>query len=110
MLWMALLAVTSVSAIDSHENDFDINNGCIQKVGLKDCTIFNRCCEFYCRNRNQQHFCISILGQIQQKHSHCACVSSVGPTKRRRLLRSVDLIIALISIFLVHYIMLGVIV
>ncbi|VDK51360.1 unnamed protein product [Anisakis simplex] len=88
----------------------DINGHCMQKAGLRDCAVFNKCCDFFCRNGDQQHFCLSLLGQIQEKQSYCGCTSGVEAISRRRSSAGIDPTIAVIGLFMCDYILIGLVI
>uniref|UniRef100_A0AC35GTA8 Uncharacterized protein n=1 Tax=Panagrolaimus sp. PS1159 TaxID=55785 RepID=A0AC35GTA8_9BILA len=92
-----------------------INEDCLEKAQSHDCSIFNRCCNYRCKqftgHESKSHFCMAILGQIVTERTECACNSAVSLrthiSDRQGILAKFDLIAGIILIFIIDIVLLS---
>ncbi len=123
-LIMIVYLIKSSSAIVN-----DYTNDCIEKADAHDCNVFNKCCQFRCKQSTNRHqFCMALFGQIQPNNTYCQCnviitavsngasesaelliIGGCGIDRRRRCSSSskIDAIIAIILLFVADMIMLA---
>ncbi|KAI1708228.1 hypothetical protein Ddc_14448 [Ditylenchus destructor] len=108
-----------------------ITNNCLDQSERRDCSVFNRCCDFRCaaamvepgqsplirhNSKNGAHFCMALLGQIVEQNTKCICSAapqsrSTGPfqwgNSQMRLMAKVDFVGGIILIFVIDLFLLS---
>uniref|UniRef100_A0A914Y273 Uncharacterized protein n=1 Tax=Panagrolaimus superbus TaxID=310955 RepID=A0A914Y273_9BILA len=109
-----LLVSSSTLDISNQWSIRAINEDCLEKAQSHDCSIFNRCCNYRCKqftgHESKSHFCMAILGQIVTERTECACNSAVSLrtlTDRQGILAKFDLIAGIVLIFIIDIVLLS---
>ncbi|KAI6241992.1 hypothetical protein M3Y99_00275700 [Aphelenchoides fujianensis] len=108
-LFSLLLAFTTISAQASDS----ITSSCLQMASNRDCSVFNRCCDFRCRQQpamrapGESHFCLSLLGRIAADRTRCVCNSAPSRHKHPKFgLPYCDIVGGVILIFVLDFLLL----
>uniref|UniRef100_A0A915CL91 Uncharacterized protein n=1 Tax=Ditylenchus dipsaci TaxID=166011 RepID=A0A915CL91_9BILA len=90
------IACSAIAPALAQRSNFhsQITADCLEQSERRDCSIFNRCCDFRClspisgggrrsviaqqTSYSRAHFCMAIMGQIVEQSSKCVCSSSAA--------------------------------
>lgn len=113
VILLVILFELSQSTTPIIANNSDYTTDCIEKANGEDCNIFNKCCEFRCRQYRRRQFCMALFGEIQSTNTHCLCISNsastelIGANHRKRRSSKMDAFTAVILLFVSDMLMLA---
>ncbi|CAD5225203.1 unnamed protein product [Bursaphelenchus okinawaensis] len=104
---VVLIFLSTVSCVQIRAQSF-LTQQCLEIASERDCTVFNKCCDFKCSQSNQgvsskEHFCMALFGRIQR--SECVCNSATSLRKSSPFgVKHLDIVTGVMLMFAVDFV------